>query len=111
MRISWSSVVFTGLLAIVLYAAPAWAAQPGGEYFATALPTGLIVQCDPSANRQVITVQGDQDWGLDLTQAFAGQILFTQNRSGYGVVYENGDPANPPRWATARYDPFKDKLT
>lgn len=84
---------------------------PGGEYFATALPTSLIIQCNPSANRQVVTIQGDQDWGLDLTQAFAGQILFTQKRVGYGVVYENGDPINPPRWATAKYDPFKDKLT
>ena len=84
---------------------------PGGEYFASTLPTSLIIQCDPSSNRQVITIQGDQDWGLDLTQAFAGQLLFTQKREAFGVVYENGDPANPPRWATARYDPFRDKLT
>jgi len=84
---------------------------PSGMYVASVLPTTLLIQCDRSNNRQVVTIQGDQDWGLDLTQGFGGQLLFTQGRKGYGVVYENGDPTNPPRWATAEYDPGRDKLT
>lgn len=83
---------------------------PSGGYVASVLPTTLLIQCDRSNNRQVVTIQGDQDWGLDLTQAVAGQLLFTQNHKGYGVVYENGDPTLPPRWATALYDPGTDKL-
>lgn len=83
---------------------------PGGQYFKTLLPNSLIFQFDRSGDRQTTTLQGDQDFALDLTQAVGGQILFNQSGNGYGVVYENGDPTNPPRWAAAHYDPRKDQL-
>ncbi|MEI6233654.1 MAG: hypothetical protein WCT04_11415 [Planctomycetota bacterium] len=84
---------------------------PGGQYFRTQLPTSLIFQCDRSGDRQVVSLQGDQDYILDLTQAVGGQILFNQSGDGYGVVYEDGNPANPPRWAAAHYNPGKDQLS
>ena len=83
---------------------------PGGQYFGTLLPTSLLFQCDRSINRQVVSLQGDQDFGLDLTQAVAGQLLFNQSGNGFGVVYENGLFTNSPRWATAHYDAGSDKL-
>jgi hypothetical protein len=83
---------------------------PGGQYFKTQVPTSLIFQCDRSGDRQVVTLQGDQDFVLDLTQAVGGQLLFDQNGNGYGIVYENGDATNPPRFAAAHYDPVRDKL-
>lgn len=83
---------------------------PGGQYFKTEVPTSLIFQCDRSGDRQVVTLQGDQDFVLDLTQAVGGQLLFDQSGNGYGVVYENGDASNPPRFAAAHYDPVRDKL-
>lgn len=84
---------------------------PGGQYFGTLLPTSLLFQCDRSINRQVVTLQGDRDFGLDLTQAVAGQLLFNQSGNGFGVVYENGLFTSSPRWATAHYAVGSDKLT
>lgn len=83
---------------------------PAGLYFGTYLPTSLLFQFDRSINRQVVTIQGDQDFGLDLNQATAGQLVFDQNGNGFGVVYENGDPTQQPRRATAHYVPVQDKL-
>ena len=83
---------------------------PGGQYFKTLLPTSLLFQCDRSSDRQVVALQGDQDFALDLTQAVGGQLLFNQRGDGYGVVYEQGDTSNPPRFAAAHYNPAKDQL-
>jgi hypothetical protein len=75
------------------------------------LPTSLLFQCDRSGNRQLVTIQGDQDFGLDLTQAVGGQLLFNKSARGFGVVFENGDPLSNPRWAAASYNAVTDKMT
>ena len=83
---------------------------PSGQYFVTALPTQLLIQCTPSGDRQLVTIQGDQDYGLDLTQAFGAQLLFNQTGQGFGVAYENSNPASAPRVAAGQYFPKVDRL-
>jgi hypothetical protein len=79
------------------------ALAPSGLFSAPLPPVNIFYQFVPSADSQLVTLQGDQDFFIDLHLALGGQFVFDQFGRGFGVVYENSDPAGTPHWATVRY--------
>lgn len=78
-------------------------AAPAGLFSAPFPPVNVLYQCVPSADPHLVTLQGDQDFFLNLNQALGGQFIFDQKGRGFGTVYENSDPAGIPHWATIKF--------
>jgi len=76
---------------------------PAGLFSAPLPPVDILYQFVPSADAQLVTMQGDQDFFIDLNLALGGQFVFDGLGRGFGVVFENSDPGGTPHWATVRY--------